>query len=65
MSYLIYLIANRTLTATDCTVFLEYFKFLSWTQLNDRAVAVASDLGYIMLPTAFRVYTILSLSHFH
>ncbi len=56
MTHLVYLIANRTLVATDCTVFLEYFKFLSWTQLNDRAVAVATDLGYVKLSNGFRVY---------
>ncbi len=56
MAHLVYLIANYTLKATDCTVFQEYFKFLSWTQLNDRAVAVASELGYVTLPNAFHVY---------
>ncbi len=57
MTHLIYFIANRTLQATDCTVFQECFKFLSWTMLNDRAVSVATDLGFIGLPYAFYVYT--------
>ncbi len=57
MSHMIYLIANRTLATTDCTVFLEFFAFLSWTQLNDHAVAAAGNLGFVPLSNAFHLYT--------
>ncbi len=56
MAHMIYLVTIRAITATDCTVFQEYFKLLSWTQLNDRAVAVAASLDFVALPTSFRTY---------
>ncbi len=56
MAHLIYLTTNQSLTATDCTVFLQYFTFLSWTQLNDHAVEVASSLGFVSLPNSYHMY---------
>ncbi len=60
LSHLIYLITYRTNTATDCTVLLDYFQFLSWTQLNDRAVTAATDLDFVPLLNSFRTYCALS-----
>ncbi len=54
MTHLVYLLTKRTLTATDCTVIEDYFTFLSWTQVNDRAVAAASKLNFVPLPNGFR-----------
>ncbi len=64
MAYLLTFITYNRLTATDCTVFKDFFKFLSWTQLNERAVLVATHLNFVPLSIPFRTYFVLSVHLF-
>ncbi len=61
MVQLVYLISHRKQIVQDCAVFQSYFKFLGWTQINERAVALAKELNVVPLPTSFRMYCSLSI----
>jgi hypothetical protein len=54
-----YALLPLNLTTSDCTFIQGFLAFLAWTQLNDRAVAQATSLGYVPLPFGYKTYAVL------
>ncbi len=53
-----YAVLPLNLTTSDCTFIQGFLAFLGWTQLNDRAVAQATSLGYVPLPFGYKTYAV-------
>ncbi len=56
MAHLVYFVSNRSFITNDCTLYLEFFKFLSWMQVNDHINDLSGSLGFIAPSNAYRVY---------
>ncbi len=56
ISYITYIVVNKSISTIDCSVPQAMFLFLTWVQLNDQAVATANALNYAALSNTFRKY---------
>ncbi len=54
LSYVSYVTIRRDINKTDCSVVQELLSWISWAQLNDQAMVVAQQYGYIPLTNGWK-----------